>query len=247
MALALAIHLGYKHIEIYGSELSSNTEYAYQAANYTFWMGFALGRGINLDMRCWEREFFQPIYGYEGEWQIDKEDYQKRYEMHKAAFDNNDKLMTRAVQRLQDAMLENKFDAVGKISLELEAIAMSTGEASGAMNEAKYYMEKDTMISRQEFERRSAQSQLDGEQLQTSRHHAGGKCEYVWNVWRQTGKNEALKQLRQFLDEKTKLTFEMGVKLGTYRENVHYIETYDAGVIALGGKRALSQVLPTGD
>jgi hypothetical protein len=176
--------------------------------------------------------------------QIDKEDYQKRYEMHKAAFDNNDKLMTRAVQRLQDAMLENKFDAVGKISLELEAIAMSTGEASGAMNEAKYYLDKDTMISRQEFERRSAQSQLDGEQLQTSRHHAGGKCEYVWNVWRQTGKNEALKQLRQFLDEKTKLTFEMGVKLGTYRENVHYIETYDAGVIALGGKRALSQVLP---
>ena len=244
MALALAVYLGYKHIEIYGSELSSNTEYAYQGPNFTFWMGYALGHGVDLQMKCWEREFFQPIYGYDGEWQISKSDYQTRFDMHRAAFDNNDRLMTKTVSRLHDAMLENKFDAVGKISLELEAIATTTGETSGAMGEAEYYLGREDMISRQEFERRSAQAQLDGERLQTERHHAGGKCEYVWNVWRQTGRNEALKQLRGFLDEKTKLAYEMGVKLGVYRENVHYIEQYDAGVIALGGARALSHVLP---
>ena len=45
MALALAIFMGYERILLYGSELSSNTEYTYQATNYAFWIGFAeIGR-----------------------------------------------------------------------------------------------------------------------------------------------------------------------------------------------------------
>ena len=67
MGLALGIYLGYEEIWLYGSELSSNTEYTYQATNYAFWIGFAVGKGIDLHLECWHDEFFQPIYGYEGE------------------------------------------------------------------------------------------------------------------------------------------------------------------------------------
>jgi len=73
-------------------------------------------------------------------------------------------------------------------------------------------------------------------------HHLGGKCEYVWNVWMQTGQVAALNQLRAFLKEKTDQAFEMGKKLGIMRENFQYIHEYDDRITAAGGQRAKYQV-----
>ena len=52
------------------------------------------------------------------------------------------------------------------------------------------------MISRQEFERQVAKTQQDGDKLRSQKDHAGGKLEYVWNSWRQTGLHQALAQVR---------------------------------------------------
>ena len=247
MFLALAIYLGYQHIELYGSELSSNTEYTYQAINYSFWIGFAHGRGINLDMRCWHQEFFnQPIYGYEGELQIAPDHFRERIQEHEIVYKTKNKAYKQIENKLDKAMMKAQFDKVGELSLALENVAVNTGEVYGALQEAKRYLERgEEHISRQEFERVSAQAQLDGEEAEKKMNHTAGKCEYVWNVWMQTGSGEALGQLRQFIKEKTEHAYEMGEHLGVFRENLSYIDEYDAGVTAAGGERALYQAAVT--
>jgi hypothetical protein len=241
MALALAIYLGYEEIQLYGSELTSNTEYSYQATNYAFWIGFAHGRGIDLMLRCWLDEFNQRIYGYEGETQIDRLYFQARFTENEDVYEKNKGTLGKVQQRMEEAMLENEFDKVAQISLELETVAMVTGETFAGMNEAKRYAERDDMISRQEFERVAAQSQQEAEDLKSNMDHAGGKCEYVWNVWRQTGQIVALEQLRAFMKEKTDFAFNAGAAMGTYRENIHYMLEYDRMLQAAGGVRALGK------
>ena len=243
MALALAIYLGYKNISLYGSDLSSNTEYHYQAINYAFWIGFAHGRGVNLDMQCWRSEFYQPIYGYEGELQLDRDHFISMYEEHQKVYKMKNKGLEKFKDRIKTAMLNSKYDKVGELSLGIETSAIATGESFGAMSEAKRYAERTDHISRQEFERVSAQAQLDGEAVEKLMNHEAGKCEYVWNVWQQTGRLEALEQLRMFMDQRTKYAFDMGKQLGIFRENIAFMNEYDARITAAGGPRAVTQAL----
>ena len=244
MALALAIYLGYKDISLYGSDLSSNTEYHYQAINYAYWVGFADGRpDLSLDLQCWQQEFNQPIYGMEGELQLDPEYFSACSREHEMVHKMKNKGMVKYKDRLKTAMQESKFDKVAKLSLGLEYSAIATGESFGAMSEAKRYIERTDHISRQEFERVSAQAQLDGEVTEKLMNHEGGKCEYVWNVWKTHGNLAALQQLRSFIDKKTELAFEMGKQLGIFRENLAYMNEYDARIRAAGGTRAVAQAL----
>lgn len=239
MALALAIYLGYQEIHLYGSELSSNTEYSYQAVNYAFWIGFAHGRGIDLRLHCWHDEFFQPVYGFDGAPEVEKTFYQERFAEHERAWNENEETLTKIKARIDQAMLESKYDEVARLSVEIELAALATGETSGAMGEAERYLQKDSPIVRQEYERTSAQAQVDGENLREKMYHEGGKAEYVWNIWRQTGNPEALNQLRTFMGAKIDLAYETGIKLGIHHENRLYMMEYDQRVTALGGARAL--------
>ena len=237
--LALAIHLGYKHIQIYGSDLSSNTEYRYQAINYMFWIGFAHGRGVNLEMKCWHEEFNQPIYGYEGELQLDQDYFDNTYKNNETSWRISDKGYQKVGNKMDKLILDAKFDKVAELIPAYEDVAIKTGEMYGRMTECKHYMDRTDHISRQEFERRSAQAQIDGEVSRKAMDHEGGKVEYVWNVWKLTGSLEAKNQLNAFLDKKTDYAFEMGERLGRFRDNVKYMNEYDTRVSAAGGKRAV--------
>jgi hypothetical protein len=243
MALALAIYLGYKDISIYGSELSSNTEFHYQAINYAFWIGFALGHGVDLKMECWQSEFNQRIYGYEGELQLDKEHFQEMFNEHKSLYNRKVKAVEKLKNKLEEAIIDNEFDRAGELSLEVETATINTGEVFGAMGEAERYAARTDHISRQEFERVSAQAQIDGEEHEKNVNHSAGKCEYVWNVWMQTGALEAKNQFRQFIKEKNDHAWKMGLSLGVFRENLAYQKEYDAQVTAAGGQRAVAQAL----
>jgi len=63
--VALAKHLGYERIEIYGIELSLGAEYEYQREAMAYWIGNANGAGIEV----WIPEacylLFAPLYAYE--------------------------------------------------------------------------------------------------------------------------------------------------------------------------------------
>jgi len=240
MALALGIYLGYGHIALYGSELTSNTEYRYQAINYAFWIGFALGRGIELDMQCWRNEFvYQPVYGYEGELQIDQGYFVNAHVDLEKRWKSKDKTYQKLQDKLDNEMLDSKFEKVAQTMLDFETCAINTGEAYGSMKEAERYAERTNQISRQEFERVAAQAQIDGELASRDMNHEGGKCEYVWNVWQQTGQIQALQQLRQFTSTKIDYAFKVGEHLGIFRENMAYQGEYDKRVTAAGGERAV--------
>jgi hypothetical protein len=241
MALALAIYLEYDEIQLYGSELTSNTEYSYQATNYAFWIGFAHGRGIDLKLRCWLDEFNQKIYGYEGEIQLDSEHFIARLKDNSSAYHSNQRALDKAKARLDEALLASEYEKVGQLSIEIENVAMTTGETFGGKSEARRYAEREDMISRQEFERCAAQAQEEAEDLRSLMDHTGGKVEYVWNAWKQSGQVAALEQLRAFLKEKNDYAFNLGVKLGEYRENIHYMLEYDKALQAAGGVRALGK------
>ena len=241
MALALAIFLGYQEIWLYGSELTSNTEYSYQAVNYAFWIGFAHGRGIDLHLECWQDEFSQRIYGYEGELQIDRSYHAARSAEVESAFRANKAVYDRTRERIDAAMLEGNAKKTGELSIELEKLAIITGEAFGAMIEGRRYADKPDEISRQEYERCAAKAQEEASKLQSMMDHAGGKCEYVWNAWMQSGQVAALEQFRVFLKEKLDYAYNLGVKHGEYQENIHLMLEYDKRLRAAGGVRALGK------
>jgi hypothetical protein len=48
--IALAICLGYKKIMVYGVDMASDSEYAFQRASCQFFLGYAAGRGITLNV-----------------------------------------------------------------------------------------------------------------------------------------------------------------------------------------------------
>ena len=62
-AIALAVLQGRPRIDLYGVELVEKTEYEKQRENYTFWVGFAAGCGIPLNIYGGNRMFQQPLYG----------------------------------------------------------------------------------------------------------------------------------------------------------------------------------------
>lgn len=242
MGLALGIYLGYPEIQLYGSELTSNTEYTYQATNYAFWIGFAHGKGVDLKLNCWQDEFYeQGIYGYDGELQLPRDLFLRRFEEHEKVWKNNTKALSRNLDRLVDAMLANEYEEVGRLSLEVENAEQAAGESYACMSEAKRYAERENMISRQEYERTSAEAQKVGDQLRSKKDHAGGKCEYVWNVWKMTGQLQALSQLRTFLKEKQDFAYQCGLEFGKFRENLFYLAEFDKRLRSAGGVRALGR------
>lgn len=61
-AIALAVHQERPRIYVYGIELY-NREYEEQKDCFAFWLGFAGGRGIDLNIRCADNIFDKPLYG----------------------------------------------------------------------------------------------------------------------------------------------------------------------------------------
>ena len=61
-ALALAVLQGKDVIDVYGIEMQDR-EYQEQAECFAFWVGFAGGRGIQLNIHCADAIFKRPLYG----------------------------------------------------------------------------------------------------------------------------------------------------------------------------------------
>ena len=64
---ALAIHLGFEEIHVYGFEMSSEEEYGHQRACAVFWSGIAIGKGIKLvePVGCKLHGQHDVLYGYD--------------------------------------------------------------------------------------------------------------------------------------------------------------------------------------
>ena len=239
-ALALAVYMGYKMIDLYGVEMQSNSEYGHQLPNFKLWVGVALGAGCKIGRFCGAVLNGSTRYGYDGEIQIPRERFAERVEKMAAEFDTSEKKLQRAKNKLDTAIIERKYDKIPALLSEFTDLSTETGYCAGALSEAQRYLSKTDPISRQEYERRGATARGEGEAARDAMHHAAGKLEYVFNVWRQTGADEALRQMRQFIGDSAKLAYDAGARKGAHDENMGYTLVYDDLVTAAGGQRTLA-------
>lgn len=105
-ALALAIFLNYKEIDFYGVEMAHSSEYKSQQASFTFWTGFAAGRGIKLNFHCTKRLFDRPLYGQEEDVMKSLYDYQSGLRMQKIEHSNSGEQLNGALQIISQMIEE---------------------------------------------------------------------------------------------------------------------------------------------
>ncbi len=242
-ALALASLHDYEYIEIYGSDLTSNTEYSYQADCFRHWVGFLRGRGVTVKMLCWPTAFIAPLYGYEGEIQLGEQYYRERATSHNNGWLSADKHL-RLMLKSIDAHFEKKeWLKVRDSVLRYQEAALECGEKSGAMSEAERYAAYgDRQIYRQEYEYHEALGQREGERTKILMYHQGGMVEYVWNIVSQSGHPQAVKQLRDFILQMGRYAYDTGAMHGVYAENRNYRLLFDDLVQAAGGKKAIEAI-----
>lgn len=238
-AIALALFQGYEEIMLVGVDMNSNTEYGYQLPNFQFWVGVALGMGIGISLLSNREYFSSPMYGYEGEVQLGQDFFAARVELLESSWKKAESELKRAKDRLSDCVLDRKYAKFSNLVVKYQETAIAAGEVSGALAEAQRFAGRDDPITRQEFERRMATAQQEGEEKRALMYHAVGKVEYVFNVWQQTGNAEALRQVRMFLGEHGQHAFDTGGRLGIHHENLYYMQSVDARITAAGGQKTL--------
>lgn len=242
-AMALAIFLGYERVDIYGMELVSNTEYTYQASCWRSWIYFALGRGIDVRQHCNDGLFSNAkLYGYEGEVQLTRSYFEERARLLDSQWRAADKAYRNGRKAFEHAVDRDEIEKAGRLAVELMETAMSTGALAGALAQAEIYAKHDSLISRQEYEKRAASAQRDGNDKTAPMYALSGKSEYTWNVWHNTRNGNAAAQFRRFVSQQLDAAYDVGAQHGAFTENMQYLQEYDAALQAAGGMRALQTV-----
>lgn len=236
---ALAVLQGYDEVRVFGVELSSS-EYSYQANGYMFWFGFLVGKlgvdKVDTAVRYMENNIFDvPYYGYDGGFAFTVEYFEKRA----SELENENRSAERNLNNIKIALLksidDNEFEKVERLSREYQGASQLHGEIAGALQEAKRYSAfGDRQVDRGGFEYQAASSQNQVTQSQPLIWSFGGKCEYMWNAWKQTKGAQGREQLKVLLSQLGEQSFKTGGEIGMMNENIRYIEKYDRTMIANG-------------
>ncbi len=240
MALALALYLGYETIEVYGVDLSSGTEYQYQQLCWLYWCGVARAMiGDGFKMMSGEQHVTARVYGYQGEVQIDRAYFAERAAMLEDEYKAQEVEQAKVRAKLADCLAQFDHKRYSTLIGQAQDIAIALGEARGAADEAQMYAKRDDPISRQQFERRGATAQKEGEQAKTEMWKAWGEMLYVWNTWSMTRDSRARDQVKSFSTKMLNMAYNVGGNSGIWMESARYLMEYDDRVTAAGGKRTI--------
>jgi hypothetical protein len=235
MAIAHAIYLGYKHIKLFGYEMDSNTEYAYQREGVLFWMGEAHGRGVLLEAECMEGIFHCPVYGYEG-----------IVEHSPDVFRAHMVELREQIETLKKEVKPINFDGdVIKQIEELDQITYQIGNAEGrhftvARYEAKTRKMTRPILSRSEFEMSGAYQK---ETIQDSGALAArslGWIDAALSVHNQVKSEESLQSLKEHINAHISFKHKNAYAMGIFEENMELQREYDKMLLAAGGEKSLA-------
>lgn len=137
-AIAMAIRLGYKRIELYGIEMENNTEYLYQRDGVGLWCGIAAGMGIDVVWSERSMMFYAPLYGYEMDaTRIDREAFEARASELQILMEKTHSEYNKARGTL-DATMQEFLDAQSKGATpeELQAVAQKVEDATNTYEQA---------------------------------------------------------------------------------------------------------------
>jgi hypothetical protein len=251
--LALAILQGYKHIDVYGVEMSF-TEYQYGAASWRYWVGLAKGRlgADHVVLHSGQKLFTGLLYGYEGSFSFGKDFFEKRaaeleIARRKAKIDYE-----RLYRIMRIDIRENNCQHFADQITTFENLATDCGLYEGAFGEARKYSGFGNRQSdRGEFEKAAAIAARDGDEQKTLMLHIGGQIELMWELWKGTEKDakvngNASRNLLNFLERLGSKAHETGLYQGQYSENMDYINRYDGMASALG-KEIEPAIMPLPD
>lgn len=110
--IALAIYMGYQRIELAGIEMTSDTEYVRQRPGVLFWIGIAVGKGIDVVLHS-PLLMNDKDYGYTGEVMITKQQFE---------------MASRKLQEVTEEKKAEAFEAKGRAQAMLDAVLMNTDQ-----------------------------------------------------------------------------------------------------------------------
>jgi len=259
-AIALAVYRGYKRIEIYGVEMETQTEYEHQRIGVAYWIGIAVGRGIEINFHS-RTMFIEPLYGYEGGTKIEIEHYQARVdELGKLAIDARADFEV-ALKRINEAL--DKFGKdynAGLIDIDNQIAACGQqahrfGQIDGAKQVDERYLKKcqkmlnetgSYTIVKQEYESASLQSAKDYQSAMLSvfdtAKHMKVAVEDMKDKTNRYERRRAIEKFQQVFDKYVKGTTVVGIAMGVGMENKAWMGKLDNLIKAMGGEKALDIV-----
>jgi len=247
-AIALAIHMEYPHIEVYGIEMSSNTEYIFQRDCVAFWEGLALGRGCHLEVHCSDDIFKRPLYGYEGIVDHRPEDFEKNAILLERMVEDWRKTKNKTEEALYRSWNNGDF---GDLISELANAHGELGKAEGRLSQERKYQHKITKmfdefgmgyIDRNEFEGAAAGEKKRIEKSNGDVYRTAGHVDLMMNSWNHSRNPVSLEQLKVLVKQHLDACYKSGLSQGVYEENARLAHHMDQLIRATGGRKAVEMV-----
>ena len=247
-ALALGIYLGYKDILLCGMDMKSDTEYQFQREGFAFWIGFALGWRVNVDMLSGDDIFNRPIYGYGGYIFTTPEMFRTRIAELTPALNT----ARQHLRSLEEKFNEGWGNGAGEY-LEQAAIARSNLgflEAQVFENERYLFkveqMERDNnmpFIDRNEYEMSAAEANKNLVLIGPQLYRNVGHVDLTLETYQFTTNPHYLPQLKFHCEEYLKSQYNYGKEQGRYDENLRLAREMDLRLKAAGGKKSVQSVV----
>jgi len=259
-AIGLAIHKGYRKIEIYGVEMETDSEYGEQRQGVAFWIGIAIGRGIEVEFH--NKNFFvSPIYGYEGNHTIPLEKFEQRQATLKEQTAQKEQLFDEKLAVLFgifDKFIDdykNGYADMEKTIIELQQMAHDFGIMDGQLQVIERYIANietmlaetnDYLIVGQAYEgaMRGAAQQHDQKKLEFINHglRLENAVKLLEGATNKDRRRHVVNQVKAVLSQYFKASGELGILQGVAIENQALLTANGRLVQALGGEKAYSIV-----
>jgi hypothetical protein len=262
-AIAQAIYKGYQRIELYGVEMETNTEYTYQRDGVYFWIGVAIGRGIEVVLHEESGLFRSPLYGYEGDIELKTADFETRLAELRPLVEKNETRLKQA-NEAQATALEKAMTATNEekpvilkeffAAIKLQASAvMDWGMLDGAIQENERYLSKAAamdsaagaiLFSRQEFEQTAGKTQETQAQYEALMHNTGGQATTLWKQLEASAgqpdeaRDSIAEQYMAAHEAYLKAGYEYGRMTGVIQENMQYLNKVDELIRMAGGAKS---------
>jgi hypothetical protein len=252
--IAWAIYSGYKKIEIYGVEMETNTEYAFQRPGVTYWIGLAEGRGIKVDFHG--KLLTCPLYGYEGDIKFPYEFFDERIaalgittEEAKEEYNHSREESNKQVNQYIETGSEPEL--IVKLLEKQATLGSLFGLQDGARQEIVRYKGKadvqrkatgDYLFSRQEFEHSASSFEKERTKAIIETQKLGDECKREFEHVRSTsnhGKRKA--RMNSFINAVQKYV-QSAVKVGMFdgamKENMFLMRKLDELILMAGGEKS---------
>ena len=247
MAMALGIVLGYKYIDIYGCNMASETEYAFQREGFTFWVGYGLGHGITINMYSGDEIFDRPTYGYAGYVETPPDYFKTRIGELKPAI----KAQRENIHALDDRLNENWQNGVSEYIAEISSANSNLGYLEGQLEENERYlfkieqMKNDnelSFIDLNEYEMATAEANKNMINLGPLVYRTVGHVDLTLETYRFTKNPHYLPQLKYHVQEHIKANYEYGKAQGKFEENRRFANDMFKRIQAAGGIKSVQSI-----